>query len=517
MKMPINLKKLANLKDKGNLGATIALVIGILVVLNFISYNIFLRLDLTENKDYSITKVSRKTVSSLDDVVNIKVYFSKNLPPQFTNLEQEIRDILSEYENYSGGRVKTNYIDPSSFENPLEELTQLGIAPLQFNVMRDDSYEVVQGYMGMIIQHGGEQEVVPMIDSSRNLEYTVTTAIKKLTADKRMAIGLVTSHGAIDAGTYARNVYKALEDLYEIREVDLKSEEENLENIDTLLIFGPRETFEEADLKKLDSFIMSGRPVIMLIDGVLIDPQIGPYQSQIGIEGLLNNYGLKFNNNLVADTSNSMVSLPTGLFNININYPLWPKVMKENFSQDNVMVSSLESLTLPWVSSIDTVEENIDQENTRVEVLAKSTPDACAQSETFNINPQSNIMNCSETREYNFAVYLSGKIKSAYEEGKEAESRIILVGDSDFATDQFYAQASDNTAFLQNLVDGVTLDEDLINIRSQGVTERPIKKLKKGTKETIRYLNIFGVTVLVLVFGLLRYFLRRKNKLIDQI
>jgi ABC-type uncharacterized transport system involved in gliding motility auxiliary subunit len=92
----------------------------------------------------------------------------------------------------------------------------------------------------------------------------------------------------------------------------------------------------------------------------------------------------------------------------------------------------------------------------------------------------------------------------------------VVVGDSDFATDMFTGGGADNMLFFQNLVDGLSLDSDLINIRAKTATERPITLPDKKAKETMRYLNIFGVTVVVLVIGMLRYFLRRRNKKIEQ-
>ena len=93
---------------------------------------------------------------------------------------------------------------------------------------------------------------------------------------------------------------------------------------------------------------------------------------------------------------------------------------------------------------------------------------------------------------------------------------MILVGDSDFATDMFTGNGSDNMLFFQNIVDGLTLDSDLINIRAKSATDRPIEALSKTAKETVRYVNIFGVTAIVLIIGFLRYFLRRRNKGTEQ-
>ena len=71
-----------------NSSLLIIIVIGILAVINFFSYQIFYRFDLTQGKDYSISKASKNTVASLDDIVNIKIYFSDNLPAQYINLKQ---------------------------------------------------------------------------------------------------------------------------------------------------------------------------------------------------------------------------------------------------------------------------------------------------------------------------------------------------------------------------------------------------------------------------------------------
>jgi len=85
--------KFKKLLKNSDFGIAVIIIIGILVVVNFFSYQIFYRWDLTDNKDYSISKASKKTVQNLDDIVNVKVYFSRNLPSQYITLEQEVGDI----------------------------------------------------------------------------------------------------------------------------------------------------------------------------------------------------------------------------------------------------------------------------------------------------------------------------------------------------------------------------------------------------------------------------------------
>src|SRR5271169_1628798 len=123
-----------NLLNKTNLGISAVIVIGILAVINFFSYSIFYRWDLTQNKDYSISSISKNTVANLDDVVNIKAYFSENLPSQYLNLRQEVGDILDEYSSYSKGKIKVEFIDPKDDPDTQSALEAAGIPQLQFNV-----------------------------------------------------------------------------------------------------------------------------------------------------------------------------------------------------------------------------------------------------------------------------------------------------------------------------------------------------------------------------------------------
>ena len=93
--------KLKKKINKTNTSITALFLIGIIIVVNFLSYQLFFRWDLTQNKVYSISKVSKNTVGKLDDIVNVKAYFSENLPGQLFSLRQEVEDILDEYQNYS--------------------------------------------------------------------------------------------------------------------------------------------------------------------------------------------------------------------------------------------------------------------------------------------------------------------------------------------------------------------------------------------------------------------------------
>ncbi len=509
--MKLNKKLLKN----SNFALTVVIVIGILAVVNFFSYQLFFRWDLTENNDYSISKTSKKTVGNLDDIVNIKVYFSENLPARYITLRQEVGDILDEYANYSNGNIRVEFIDPADDEDLKRELAMKGIPELQFNVLEKDKYQIVRGYLGMAVQYGGDTEAIPVVQDTRDLEYQVTLAIKKVTGQINAVVGFVSGDSTLDIQDEISDAYRKVSRLYQTRQVDLTAGAVPAD-INTLVIAGPEERFSEEELKAIDAFLTRGGSLLVLADGVKVGDGLMATPNDTGLGGLLENYGVRLNNDLVLDVSSAMASFNQGFITFSTNYPFWVKVLKQGFDRENASVAKLESAIFPWVSSIDTLPDKIGEGN-NVAYLARTTDRAWTQTENFNLNPQQMFFPTGNAGQRNLAVLVSGKFNSAYGQGSTEFGRLIVVGDSDFMTDGFIRRNPDNLILFQNLVDILSLDEDLINIRSQGVTERPIKELSDGAKAAIRYGNIFGLTLIVVAFGLIRYYIRRRNKFVDEL
>ncbi len=500
---------------KANSALTILIVIGILAVINFFSYQLFYRFDLTQNKDYSISKASKEMVKGLDDIVNIKVYFSKNLPTQYINLPQEVGDLLDEYANYSGGKIKTEFIDPASDTEFKQKLMVMGIPELQFNVLEKDKYQVVNGYLGMAIQYGDKTEAIPVVEDTRNLEYQITLAIKKVTDKEKAVVGYVTDSGTLKPESEITFAYKKLNEMYEVRQINLTIEEEIPAEVRTLIIVGPKEKFEEKALKEIDKFLMQGGSLLVLQDGVKVGEGLIASENETGLEAVLEKYGVKLNHNLVLDLSSGIASFNQGFVTFSTNYPFWPKVIKSGFDKDSTAVAKLESVTMPWPSSLEILSDKVGAGN-KVSYLAKTTANSWTQESNFDLSPQQSFTFANKG-EKTLAVSVFGKFQSAYGGGSTDSGRLIVAGDSDFLSDGFARQAPDNIILFQNLVDSLSLDEDLISIRSKGISERPIKQKEDGEKAIIRYSNIFGLTLVVVAFGLIRYFLRRRTRFEDEI
>lgn len=505
---------------KTDLSVTVVLIIGIIVVVNFISAQLFLRLDLTQNKIYSISDVTKKSVSELDDIVNIKAYFSDNLPNQILSVKQEVSDILNEYEVYSGGKIKVEFINPADDEETQRDLYFKGIPQLTFEVIEKDQMQLVNGYMGIEIKYGDNSEVIPAVkQNTSDLEYQLTTAVKKVVVDELATVGILKSQNTVDTSQVMRTSMTELSGLYNIVDVNLAETEPSVpDSVDTLLVIGPQDSFNDEQLESINSFVERGGALLVMTEGVGIGEGLVAQKKTSGLENLLADYGINLNQNLIADTRNGMASFSQGFVTFTTQYPFWPKITREGFSSDNAAVAQLENVILPWASSVEVDESKLSSDN--YQYLISTTDKSWALADNFNIAPNANIIPQGEQKTRNLAVSVNGNVANPYSEEENAKmnARIIVVGDSDFPQENFLRQAPDNINLFQNLVDILSFDEDLIAIRSKAASSRPIEKeLSDSAKATIRYANIFGVTVLVLAFGLGRYYLRRRSRFVDDL
>ncbi|MEA2088476.1 MAG: GldG family protein [Patescibacteria group bacterium] len=523
------------IKNQANLITTTLIIVGILAVVNFLSYQIFYRFDLTEGKDYSISSTTKNSLKSLDDVVSIKLYFSKELPSEYMNLKQDIKDILDEYKSYSGGKIKIEEINPGDSEEEQQKIQMLGIPKLRFNVVENDKYQTLGGYLGMVIYFEDKKEVIPVVSSSKNLEYEITMAIKKLTLDKIPVIGFTVGNGEVSLNDELTIIGKELKKQYGITAVDLSDGNLISDNIDTLIILGPTAEINERSKYVIDQFLMRSGSLLIAQDSVVVDQQMAVSQNRTGLNDILNFYGLKINDNLILDgASNEIVSFSTGgFFPSLVNYPFWPKILKENFDKSNPATANLETAFFPWASSVDVLPEKIG--DNKILELVKTTDESWAVSENINLDPFQKFAP-QPMGQQTLATSIFGKFESFYKdkdipkkENEESDSdgkeefvssvdsaRITVIGDADFVKDNFLSRNMNNLIFFQNVIDSLTLDPDLINIRSKGVTSRPIEEVSEAKKMSIKYFNIFGVTVLVIVLGIIKYNLRKRRRFVEE-
>jgi len=160
----------------------------VIVLINAVGITLFARIDLTENKIYSISKASQKVVSTLSEPLTINVFFTKNLPAPYNNTERYLHDLLEEYSIYANQYFNYRFYDVSPEEGGIskkarenQELAKnYGIFPIQIQVVEKDEIKFKRAYMGLVLIHGDIIEKIPTITSIEGLEYRLTTAVQKL-------------------------------------------------------------------------------------------------------------------------------------------------------------------------------------------------------------------------------------------------------------------------------------------------------------------------------------------------
>jgi ABC-2 type transport system permease protein len=160
----------------------------IIVLINVAGMTLFFRIDLTENNIYSISKASKKVVSTLSEPLTINVFFTKNLPAPHNNTERYLHDLLEEYAIHANTYFNYKFYDVSPEAEGINPLTRenqnlannYGIHPVQIQVYEEDEVKFKKAYMGLVLIHGDMIERVPTITSLNGLEYKLTTAIQKL-------------------------------------------------------------------------------------------------------------------------------------------------------------------------------------------------------------------------------------------------------------------------------------------------------------------------------------------------
>ncbi len=150
----------------------------LIVVINLAAAAFSLRIDLTSKDNYSLSKRSREAVSTLNEKLKIKVFFSKDLPPEHAAVNRYLKDILEEYSFYGNRNFSYEIIDEDKLESQAKDY---GITPVQSREFANDQVKLRSVYMGIVIQHADLIEKVPSLTSTVGLEYEITSRIEKMT------------------------------------------------------------------------------------------------------------------------------------------------------------------------------------------------------------------------------------------------------------------------------------------------------------------------------------------------
>ncbi|MCB5230747.1 MAG: GldG family protein [Candidatus Cloacimonas sp.] len=530
-------------QNKKAVATNILVIIGILLLINLISINLFTRIDLSQGKIFSLTKSSKQTIRALPERLVVKAYFTKNLPPQLADSHRYTRDILSEYQAYSKGKIRFEFIDPSDDDIKRQEAQRYQVAPISMRVIEDDKLEIREVFMGLVFQYQGRYESIPFIQNTRGLEYELTSAIKKVTNIGLKKVGIFKVEDSIpqimQRYPQQQSIYKAVSDMisnnYDLKEVDLVEPIDV--NISSLIVTGVQDSLLYDQLYNLDQFLMRGGNLILIQSKIDADLQNGyAYPIASNLFNLLESYGIEINNNIVTDASCGQIQVQRqqGIFSFAtpVSYPPFPII--NNVNKNNLIVKNLEHLQTIFPSE---VLESANPDLSFTPLLMTSDNSGEITGPGFNISfekymQQTDLKKMLTSPSKVVAALFEGKIESNYRHlFPDASSpqasdfyyhndnaKIVVLANSQFITDTGAGQVPNNLTFVLNSVDYIMDDTVLIELRARETVFRPLKELGTGSKKVVRWLNILLPPVILLLFGIIIYRKQiQKRKLIRKI
>jgi gliding-associated putative ABC transporter substrate-binding component GldG len=519
MKSPVNFQQTV-------LRGLVALAI--ILFANVAGLRLFKRFDLTQDKIYTLSDASKNLAKTLDDKFLVKAYFSSDLPPDYANNLRYLKDQLDEYRAYAGGNFQYEIIDPSKKEELEQEAQRYGIPPVQIQVLKQDKLQVEKAYMGLVFLYGDKQEHLPVVQSTSNLEYEISSAMKKLTSKELKKVGFLTGHGEPSLQQMNR-VQEMLSKEYTVTTVDLTGGKAVPADIAVLLIVAPDKPFKSWEKFLIDQYLMKGGKIAFLLNKVNATLQTQQGRPlNLDLDDMLESYGARVNTDLVRDVSCAYVTVSqqAGFMVMQNQVPFYYLPSASEFDRTSPIVKDLRSVTLYFASSIDTGLAR--SKGLAARVVLKTSNHSGREENVFVINPtmpvtqemfkesgiplavtvEGSFMSAFSSKPVVLDTTVRGSIDTTGRFVNGRASKIVVMGDGDFLQDQLSGGNRDNFIFASNLVDWLADDIGLASIRARDNNSKPLDEVGEGTKTLVKGVNLAVPPLLVILVGVVRWRLR---------
>jgi len=282
---------------------SVILLFGIIVVINLISSKLFVRVDLTKDKVYTLSDSTKTILNGIDENIRIKAYFSSNLPAHLLSLRNQVKDIMEEYKAYSGGKIRIEFYDPKDSKEANEKAKRLGIPKVRISAIEEDKREVLSVYLGLAVMYENKKEIIRTVRDVRNIEYRITSAIKKVTTEKIPTIGFITNNGCKTTDNGLSSIVKKLKENFSVSDIAFTEGQKVPDRYDTVIAAGPVKAFSPRQVYELDQFLMRGKSIIFLLDSMkLRKDKLTAINLKTGmLARALSLYGVRLGKNLVID------------------------------------------------------------------------------------------------------------------------------------------------------------------------------------------------------------------------
>ncbi|MBJ6119664.1 gliding motility-associated ABC transporter substrate-binding protein GldG [Pontibacter sp. BT310] len=541
------------------------IAIVVLVVLNMLVYNYFFRIDLTEDKRYSIAPVTEQMLGNLEEEVFVEVYLEGDFPAGFKRLQQSVRENLEEFRIYADGKVRFVFFDPNSITDEqkrtefMQQLAQKGIQPTNLKATEEGKQVERLVFPGAIVRYKGKETAVNFLkgnlaaspderlnQSVEGVEYELATAVRKVAFQGNKVIGYITGQGELPQ-QQATDLLGSLQEYYRVALGEL-DQIPTLKGLDLIIVAKPTTAFSEADKFKIDQFIMNGGKAVFFVDALNADLDslakggtfALPYN--LNLEDMFFKYGVRFNPTLIMDLNSGFIPLVTGFTGGKpqtemINWRFYP--LLNTFSKHPV-TRNLDAVYSKFIGTIDTVKAAGIRKTPLIytsqysRIMQVPVP-LTLEEARMEVNPEQ-----YQAGEQPVGYLLEGSFTSLFRNRRAPEgmpnttikeqgvpTKIAVFSDGDLIrndinprTGQAYELGFDrfnnikfaNKELAMNTIHYLLDADGLINIRSKEIKLRPLDRVRVQEEKTYwQALNLVAPIALLALFGVARYYMRKRR------
>jgi ABC-type uncharacterized transport system involved in gliding motility auxiliary subunit len=499
------------------------------------------RIDLTENKLYTLSDGSKRILEKIEEPINLYFYFSDKATeniPSLRSYANRVRELLEEIQTEADGQVTLNVIDPLPFSEEEDRAAQFRLQGVQIAASPDSIYMGLAGTNSV-----GDEEIIPFFqpDKEEFLEYDIAKLISTLSEPERQAVGLISGvrmSGDFNPQTQQMQspwvIFQQAQQLFDLRDLGTGIDEID-DDIGLLWIVQPK-NLPDSTLYAIDQFILAGGKTLIFVDPLAeADPSATPQGMPAGmppqgqssnLARLFDAWGLTYNTSDVVADAGLALQVSSGMTGRPVRHLGLLGLGKGQLSSSEVITGDLESINVGMPGHVGLKEES----ELAFEPLVSSSENAAViPSSRFSFLPDPAALqrDFSPTGEqYVIAARLSGNFPSAFPDGPPDEAsndaaegdgadaageesaaangsdnarshldeataaaNVIVVADVDILSDRMWVQLqeffgqqianafADNGTFVVNALDSLSGSNDLIDVRSRASYARPFTRV----------------------------------------
>jgi gliding motility-associatede transport system auxiliary component len=479
------------------------------------------RLDLTENRLYTLSDGTRSLLANLPDPVNLYFFFSEQSSEDIQILRDyanRVSEMLEEFVDESNGTLRLQTIDPVPFSEEEDRAAAFGLTDLAMGTGGDSIY------FGLAATNLiGEEGVIALFDPDKeaSLEYDLARLIYSLATADKPVVGLLSGvpmSGGFDPQTQQVQqpwvIDQHIQQLFDVRTLDAGLDSID-DDISLLWIVHPVDLPEQT-LYAIDQFVLGGGRALIFVDPLAEvagnDPTGGGAASSSDLEPLFSTWGIRFDPTRIVADNRYALSVSSGgraVRHIGV-LGLEPEAM----AQDEIISAGLADINLSTAGSLSLTD---DAKVTLVPLLQSSTDSALMPAPQFQFltDPMALLDSfVPDGQEHVLAARIAGPLTTAFPDGPPTsdepsllappeghldsaeDSNLVIVADVDMLSDRLWVQMqrsifgqqlatpiANNHDFVANAIANLAGSSDLIGLKSRQTFDRPFDRVQRLRRE----------------------------------